>query len=514
MKAWAAYQTGDVAAACGLCQDILGKHQQNEPIYFEAVELLAAMQVRCGRLTEALASYDTALSIRPHLPDALNNRANVLTALRRFDEALADFDRALAARPDFVEALSNRGNLLMRMKRPDEALASYDKALAIRPRYPMVLNNRGNALCALRRFDEAVSSLDQALAIKPNFVAALSNRALVLAALRRFDEAFASCKQSLALQPGNAAALAAERVIQREFAAFQEAGATRDNSRPTRHDRADTLERQRGVQQQELSLASRPDVAGASTQRSVIQTGPRRLPETLKSFRKMSELPPEFVEAYRNEVELHLLAGDFRGAWREYDQQAKSAASAVMPSKFSKPQWDGLERLFDQTILLHGDKAYGDTIQFCRYVPLLARRGAHVVIKVESPLRQLIAGVADVVQVAPDENVALSFDFHCPFAGSAARIRNNARDYSRDGPLFATRHKRPQQNGTPGLAPKGAGGSASSGRAMRRRKRSSGSIELATFLKLLDDLDATFVCAQRDISGSDAAHIASAAGKF
>ena len=133
------------------------------------LHLLAAVQIRSGRLTEALASYDTVLSIRPQFPDALNSRANIFKALRRFDEALADYDRALAARPDFVEALNNRGNLLTQMKRFDEALANFDKALAIRPRYAVALNNRGNALQALRRFDEAVISFDQALAIKPDF---------------------------------------------------------------------------------------------------------------------------------------------------------------------------------------------------------------------------------------------------------------------------------------------------------------------------------------------------------
>ena len=172
-RALAAYQTGDLAGAAGICQDILAKHDRNEALYFDAVHLLAAVQFRSGRLAEALASYDAALAIKPHFADALNNRANTLKALRRFEEALAGYDSALAVRPDFVEAFNNRGNALMEMKRFEEALASYDKALAIRPDYAMALNNRGSALNALRRFDEAVISYDKALAIKPDFVEAL-----------------------------------------------------------------------------------------------------------------------------------------------------------------------------------------------------------------------------------------------------------------------------------------------------------------------------------------------------
>jgi tetratricopeptide (TPR) repeat protein len=65
---------------------------------------------------------------------------------RRHTEALASFDRALAVRPDYAEALYNRGVTLQELKRFDEALASYDRALAVRPNYAEALHNRGNVL--------------------------------------------------------------------------------------------------------------------------------------------------------------------------------------------------------------------------------------------------------------------------------------------------------------------------------------------------------------------------------
>ena len=345
-KACAAYQTGALAEAGELCQEILGKHRQDEPIYLDAVYLLASVQVRSGRLKEALASFDTVLSIRPQLPDALNSRGNILKAFNRFEEALADYDRALAARPDFVEALNNRGNLLLLMKRFDEALASYDRALAIRPRYELALSNRGNALNALRRFDEAIISFDQALVIKPDFVPALNNRGLALAKLHRFDEALASCKQSLALQAGNAGAVATERIIQHERALFQ---THQDNDLPAQRNLADTPQQAQSAQKQ-AALASRSDLAEVPHQRATIETELPRLPKTFAGSVKAQDSPPEFAKAFPNEVERYLLVGDFRSAWWRYDQQVKSAAKSA-PSKFLCPQWDGLERLFDRTIL-------------------------------------------------------------------------------------------------------------------------------------------------------------------
>ena len=547
-RALAAYQTGDLAAAAGICQDILARHDRNEALFFDAIHLLAAVQFRSGHLAEALASYDAALAINPHFADALNNRANTLKALKRFEEALAGYDSALTIRPDFVEAFNNRGNVLMEMKRFEEALASYDGALAVRPDYAVVLNNRGSALNALRRFDEAVVSYDKALAIRPNFVEALTNRGnalreltrfdealaaydgalalrpgsaetllnrgIALAALKRFEEALASCQQSLALRPGDAATLTTQGVVLRKLGRFEEAVASYDEALASRPDDAEMLyHRARALTELrrfedalascETALTSRPDFAEAFNQRGVVLSELRRFPEALASFSKAEKLRPDFIDGHRNEAQLYLLAGDFRSGWWKYDQQSKQGATTLLMSKFPNPPWDGLEMLCDKTILLHGDKAYGDTIQFGRYIPRLARLGARVIVEVERPLRELIAGITGVAQVAPDDDAPVVFDFHCPFAGLPRAFATTLNNIPAEVPYLR--------------APPQAAAEWERRLAAKKRPRIgivwSGdpphdkdhcSIELIAFLPLLD-VDATFVCAERDISGADQA---------
>jgi hypothetical protein len=53
-----------------------------------------------------------------------------------------------------------------------------------------------------------------------------------------------------------------------------------------------------------------------------------------------------------------------------------------------------LQRLDDaigKRVLVWSEQGLGDTLQFCRYVPLLIAKGAHVVFAVQTPLKDLIA---------------------------------------------------------------------------------------------------------------------------
>ncbi|MEG3834959.1 tetratricopeptide repeat protein, partial [Microcoleus sp. AT8-B2] len=81
--------------------------------------------------TEAIASYDKALEIKPDYHESWNNRGNALVNLGRLSEAIADYDKALEIKPNYHESWHNRGNALVNLGRLSEAIADYDKALEI-----------------------------------------------------------------------------------------------------------------------------------------------------------------------------------------------------------------------------------------------------------------------------------------------------------------------------------------------------------------------------------------------
>jgi tetratricopeptide (TPR) repeat protein len=387
-RAVAAYQDGRLGEADDLARAILNVKAD----YFDALHLIAVIRTRQLRLDAALASYDHALALRPDHAEALRNRGAALHKLKRFDEALASYDRALAVRPDYAEALYNRGITLHELQRFEEALASYDHAVALAPHHAGTFSNRGNTLRELKRFDEALASYDRALALQPDHAEALYNRGIALHELERFDEALASYDRTLALRPDHAEALNNRGNTLHELKRFDEALASYDHG-----------------------LALQPDHAEALCNRSVVLHELNRLDEALASYDRALAVRPDHVDAHLNKSVLQLLKGDFAAGWREYEwRHRKQEFFTALKRDFAQPLWLGETAIAGKTILLHAEQGFGDTIQFCRYAPLVAGRGARVLLEVQPPLRDLMAGLAGVADVISAPDKLPYFELHCP----------------------------------------------------------------------------------------------------
>ncbi|MGH6802997.1 MAG: tetratricopeptide repeat protein [Methyloceanibacter sp.] len=274
-----------------------------------------------------------------------------------YDSAYALINEALKINPQSAEALYNRGNALHALKRHEEAIASYEQAIAIKFDYVEALNNRGNALRALKRQEDAITSYDQALAIKPDFVEALSNRGAALAALNRHEEAIAS------------------------------------------YDKALTI---------------RPDYAEALNNRGSALQALNRHEEAIASFDKAVALKPDYAEVFFNASLARLTLGDLAAGWQEYEWRWKTKSFASSKRAFRQPLWLGREPLAGKTILLYAEQGFGDTIQFMRYVPLVARKGARVLLAVTPSLAPLVEGLEGIAKVTTQLLPREHFDLQCP----------------------------------------------------------------------------------------------------
>lgn len=476
-----AHQTARHDAAVALIRQAISRNARN-PLYFFNL----ALALKClGRLDDALAAYDRAAALGPRHAEMHHDRGIVLEALRRPGEAIESYDRAIALRPDYADALYNRGNALKDLGCLHEALASYDRVLCQDPRHAMALNNRGNVLHALHRPDLALGSYHMAVAAKPDYAEAFNNRGVVLHELKRYDEAIADYDRTLALMPDCVEALFNRGNTLQAQARFEAALAS--------YDRA---------------IAQRPEHAEAWYNRGNALKELGRVDEALNSYGKAQALKPNYVEAHWNEAYLRLLIGDFERGLAQSEWRWQNTALGLEPRKLTQPLWRGEEPLAGKTILLYGDEGLGDAIFYCRYAPLIAARGAGVILEVDKGLHALLAGLPGVTRcVSPGEARDLgpgAFDLHCPMSSLPLAFGTRTASIPATVPYLPdTSPKRPALLGAKDRPRIGLAWSGNPRHGNDRNR----SVPLEVLRPLLDT-NATFVSLQKDVRPADAATLA------
>jgi tetratricopeptide (TPR) repeat protein len=316
----------------------------------------AGMSFHEGDLGKAERLCEAILQHRSDDFDALQLLGLLKLQRRQAVEALRFLSTALKVNSTSAEAMSNLGLALHALTRFEDAAAQFRNALLIAPDHPEILYNLGNACLELGKTDEALAIYEQVLAQNPDHAGALVNAGNALVRLNRPAEAILSYDNALAALPGHPQILT-----------------------------------NRGHARRRLD----------------------RPAEALADFKAALTGAPEFAEAHFEAGMAHLTLGDFASGWKEYEWRWKTGTFADRRRQFRAPLWLGDTRLCGKTILLHAEQGFGDTIQFIRYAPLIARGGAKVICEVQGELRSLLSQF-DGIEVFAEGEPLPAFDVHCP----------------------------------------------------------------------------------------------------
>jgi tetratricopeptide (TPR) repeat protein len=309
-----------------------------------------------GELEKAERLYNALLQHQPQSFDALHGLGQIKYLRGNLPTALVLIQEALKVDRGRAAGFASLGLVFHALQDFERALRSYDEGLRLAPTDAELSNRRGVALLELGRTREALADFENALAVDPENLDALGNRGNALFKLNRPAEAIDVYDRALERRPGNALLLTNRAIALRRLDRPQEA-----------------------LMSVARALAEKPDFA-----------------------------PARFVEAG-----VRLALGDFAAGWRGYEWRW-GGALAAQRRKLAAPLWLGKESLAGKTILLHAEQGFGDTLQFVRYAPLLAARGARVVLEVQPQLVRLLSGMRGVDIVLPRKAPLPHFDFHCP----------------------------------------------------------------------------------------------------
>jgi protein O-GlcNAc transferase len=173
----------------------------------EAHFRLGDLHRRRGRFAAAIAHYEAALVAGSTHPVLLNNLGLALQQSGRLEEAENRYRQALEQQPRLVEATANLADLLRLRHRHAEAAAWYERAGALRPNVASVWLNLGACQHRVGALAAARASFERALALEPDNPQALVNVASALTAEQRYADASPLIEKAAALDRGSAAAL-------------------------------------------------------------------------------------------------------------------------------------------------------------------------------------------------------------------------------------------------------------------------------------------------------------------
>ncbi|WP_168794906.1 tetratricopeptide repeat protein [Paraburkholderia aromaticivorans] len=372
----------DALHLLGVLRHQQGQHAEAAELVRRAVNLRpedAALQLNLGNALKALGQIDNAieqfrnaLTLAPSFPMAHYNLGNAYAAAGRHEDAADAFEKSLRLQPDDASSHNNLGNALHALGRHTEAIAAFRRTLELRPGHAGALNNMGMSLNALGRAEEAIPCFQTALAAEPRFVAAHFNLANTFDATGRHAEAVASFRAALGLQPNLPPAI---------FGMGNALAALGHHAEALPY-----LERAVGLDPQFalawLSLGTAHQALGAHG------AAVRALDQALR-------LRPDLASAHMNRALAWLALRDFARGLPEYEWRLQTMAQPVIQTL---PRWHG-EPIAQRTLLVHAEQGFGDTLQFVRFVPLVAQRAARVVLEVQPQLLPLLAPAAQAWRV-------------------------------------------------------------------------------------------------------------------
>jgi len=315
---------------------------------------LALQHHQAGRLREAEPLYRQILARQPDHADALHQLGFLSHQMGLNSAALPLLNRAIAINAQSADYQVHLAMVLSALGQSDEAIAALERAATIEPNDPEPYFHLGNGLLSRGRIDDAIGAYQHSAALGPGVVVVYNNLAAALKLAGRLEESIATYREALKI---------------------------------------------------------RPDFAEAHNNLGGVLQELGRFEPAMVEFKRALALRPNFPEARMSVALALLVQGDFKRGWQEYEAR-RELRKKPGEMRFSEPYWNGSDPA-GRRILLRAEQGFGDTIQFIRYAPLIAAKGAHVIVHAPPELRRLLATVRGVSRVVCAGDAIEPVDAQC-----------------------------------------------------------------------------------------------------
>jgi tetratricopeptide (TPR) repeat protein len=311
---------------------------------------------------EALQVYSMGLKQNPKDYNLHNNMGMVFENLGDNNKAIVAYKNAVRINPNFAKAVNNIGVVLYKQKKYDQSADIFQIALNVDPNYVEVYSNMGAALNKAKRYDESIKALETAIQKMPNHSGAYTNLGNVYNKLYEYKKAAKYHEKSIELDPIG-------------YNAYSNVGTSYKN-------------------------------LGFTT-------------KAIESYQKAIELKPDFENAHFDLSTVYLSQGDFINGLLEYEWRFKKdeMKSHIIKHNhiFTHAMMKKEQNIEGQTLLVHSEQGFGDSIMYARFLPELKKFGCKLVVECRDELKTLFETISCIdIVVGRDELKTPQFDLHLP----------------------------------------------------------------------------------------------------
>ncbi len=190
-------ELGMTAAATERLRLLLRAGMDDAPTWFA----LGFCCEKLGELDEAIAAYQTALTLPPPLRNACERLAAIHLKRDEWDQAIQQYEHLCVCEPDDLPAGLTLANLLFHAKRFKEAVQQYEHVIAIEPDNWEARDELAAAYIEEGRYDEAVDVLTDLIERRPECADPHVQLGDLCTKLGRHEHALASYTQAVELNP-------------------------------------------------------------------------------------------------------------------------------------------------------------------------------------------------------------------------------------------------------------------------------------------------------------------------
>jgi len=271
------------------------------------------------------------------------------------------------------------------------AADAYLRAIDIDPAFARNYYCMGNLNRAIGRQPEAMDYYNQSIELDPNSADFYNNRGLLHYEMARVPESEADFLKAIELEPANALFM---------------------NNLGVLYQCLNRIEEAQGLYEKATEID--PTYISSYVNLGIVHSTLGDQVKAIGFYEKAIEMNPAYGVPYNSKCLTLLQLGKFEEGWKLHEWRWKTDYKPFIKGLPEGVLWTGEEPLAGKSIMIQSEQGFGDTIQFCRYLPMVEKLGAKIIFSTEPPLMQLMKTLPVKMQIVSMAEQPPAADYYLP----------------------------------------------------------------------------------------------------